>query len=86
MSSNHIADLAASILAKEPEWFYYDALNKGLPDEWQLKSWEELAEPQRQTIARHVADMWLWRTESKLDPNDVALRFEQYAELRALLA
>ena len=86
MPGNSIIDLAETLLAKEPEWYCYDALNKALPDEWRLKAWEDLTEQQRQTIARHVGDMSLWRAEGKLDPGDVALRFEHYAELRELLA
>ena len=70
---------------QEPERFYYDAFNDALDDGQTLKPWPDLSDPQQQTIVRHVSDMNLWQTESKYDPNVVALRLEQYPELRDLL-
>ena len=75
-----------TIMGQEPERFYYDSFNDALDGEQSLKQWADLPDPQRQTIIRHVSDTDLWQTESKCDPQDVALRLEQYQELRDLLS
>ena len=88
-SGQSFEDFTTSLIQRlktEPNWIYYDALNRVEPLGRQLKPWEELDEQQRATIVLHVNDMWLWQTEGKVDPNDVDLRFESYPELRELLA
>ena len=75
-----------SNLSNDPDWFLYDALNKAEPLGRQLKPWNELDVQQKATIVLHVNDMSLWRAESKVDPNDADERFENYPELRELLA
>ena len=88
-SGQSFEDFTTSLIQRlktEPDWIYYDALNQVEPLGRQLKPWEELDEQQRATIVLHVNDMWLWRTEGKVDAGDVDLRFESYPELRELLA
>ena len=70
---------------REPLRYLYDAFNDALDNEQSLKPWADLSDPQRQTIARHVGDMYMWQTESKCDPSDVALRLQQHEDLRDLL-
>lgn len=80
---------AESLLSRfrsDPDWFLYDAMNKALPDDQQLKPWDELNETQRSAIVLQVQDMFSWQTESRVDPDDLATRLEHCPELRALLA
>jgi hypothetical protein len=73
-----------SKLRDDPDWFLYDALNKALPLGYQLKPWSELDEQQRATIVLHVSDMYLWRSESKVDPGDAEILLEQYPKIREM--
>ena len=84
-----LVDFSESLLSRlctDPDWFFYDALNRVEPLGRQLKPWDDLNEQQRATIVRHVKDMSLWRAEGKVDPSDADMRFENYPELRELLA
>lgn len=88
-SSQTLTDSVESLLGRfhnDPDWFLYDALNKAEPLGRQLKPWDGLDEQQKATIVLHVNDMSSWRAESKVDPNDADERFENYPELRELLA
>lgn len=88
-SKQSFPDFAESLMQQlddEPDWIYYDALNRVEPLGRRLKPLDELDERQRALMALHVNDMSLWRAEGKLDSNDTDQRFETYPELRELLA
>ena len=85
-SLDDFAETLLSRLRNDPGWFLYEAMNKALPDDQQLKPWDELSETQRSTIVRQVRDMSSWQAESRVDPDDLATRLEHCPELRALLA
>lgn len=89
MDSSGAAEAVEFILSKlhnDPGWFCYDALNKVEPLGRQLQPWEEMNGVQRAAIVRHVSAMYLYRTESKVDPADAEIMFENNPELRELLA